>query len=248
MGHTVKAVAQLAGVTIRTLHHYDAIGLVRPGERTESGYRVYGRRDLERLQQVLFFKELGFGLAEIKEILERPDFDRRQALLDHRELLTHRKDRIERLIKAVEQTLESMEEGTMLEESVWFDGFDHSRYEEEARQRWGHTDAYRESRERTAAYTEADWSGVAAEQTGILKEIAALADRRPDDPDVLQTIGRMHSLISERFYACSVEMFRGIGELAVTDSRFTATYEKLRPGLAAFYASAVRAYCDRSQT
>ncbi len=245
MGYTVKAVAELAGVSIRALHHYDAIGLVRPGERTQAGYRVYSRGDLERLQQVLFFKELGFGLGEIKAILERPDFDRRQALRDHRELLKHRRDRIERLIRAVERTIESMEEGTMLDETAWFDGFDPGPYEEEARQRWGHTAAYEESRVRTASYTQADWEAVAAEQSGILGGIAAVADRRPDDPEVLLAVGRMHSFISERFYACSLEMFRGLGDLAVSDPRFTETFEKLRPGLAAFYAAAVQAYCDQ---
>jgi DNA-binding transcriptional MerR regulator len=247
VAYTVKAVSDLAGVSIRTLHHYDAIGLVRPRERSEAGYRLYGRSDLERLQQVLFFKELGFGLGEIKEILDRPDFDRRQALLDHRELLTHRKDRIERLIRAVDRTLEGMEEGNSVEERVWFDGFDAAQYEEEARQRWGHTAAYKESRERAAGYGQADWEAIGAEQTAILREIAALADRKPGDPEVLAAVGRMHRFINERFYACSLEMFRGLGDLAVSDSRFTETYEKLRPGLAAFYATAVAEYCGRSR-
>ena len=247
MAYTVKAVSDLAGVSIRTLHHYDAIGLVRPRERTEAGYRLYGRSDLERLQQVLFFKELGFGLEEIREIFDRPDFDRRRALLDHHELLTHRKDRIERLIRAVERTLEGMEEGKTVEERVWFDGFDATQYEEEARQRWGHTAAYKESRERAAAYSQADWEAIGSEQTSILRDIASLADRDPADPEVLAAVGRMHRFINERFYTCSLEMFRGLGDLAVSDSRFTETYEKLRPGLPAFYKEAVAAYCARSR-
>ena len=246
MGYTVKAVAALAGVSVRTLHHYDAIGLVHPDARTEAGYRIYSRSDLERLQQVLFFKELGLGLDEIREILARPGFDRRQALLDHRELLCSRKDRIERLIRAVDRTIASMEEGNALDEKVMFDGFDAGQYEEEVRRRWGHTAAYKESRERTQGYTQADWDVILKEQTGILRGIAALADRRPDDPEVVAAIQRMHTFINDRFYLCPVEMFRGLGDLAVDDGRFTETYEKLQPGLAAFYQKAVHAYCDQA--
>ncbi|MDA8344229.1 MAG: MerR family transcriptional regulator [Thermaerobacter sp.] len=192
MGYTVKMLADLAGVSVRTLHHYDAIGLVRPDERTGAGYRVYHRGDLERLQQVLFFKELGLGLGEIKEVLDQPDFDRRQALLGHKELLRRRKERIERLIRAVDRTLQSMEEGTAVEEKVMFDGFDSAQYEEEVRRRWGHTAAYKESQERMKDYTQADFEAIQREQTEILKAIAALADKPPDDPEVLAEIRRMH--------------------------------------------------------
>ena len=245
MAQTVKAVAELAGVSVRTLHHYDAIGLVRPGGRTEGGYRVYSQRDLERLQQVLFFKELGLGLGEIKKVLDRPGFDRRQALLDHRDLLSRRRDRLGRLIAAVERTLQSMEEGVPMEGNVMFDGFSAAEYEEEVRQRWGETAAYKESRERTKDYTAGDWDAVFTEQTAILQAIAALADRPADDPAVLAEIGRMHRFISERFYACPPQMYRGLGDLAVADERFKRTYEKLRPGLSQFMRQAVHAYCDK---
>lgn len=245
VGYTVKRVADLAGVSIRALHHYDAIGLVSPHERSDAGYRIYSRADLERLQQVLFFKELGFALEEIKAIVEDPAFDRRQALLDHRELLRHRRDRIDRLIRAVDRTLASMQEGTELEERIMFDGFDNAAYAEEARQRWGHTEAYQESQRRTAAYSQADWDAIQAEQTDILREIAALADREPGDPEVQRAVQRMHAFINERFYTCSLDIFRGIADLAVADERFTSTYEKLRPGLAAFFRQAVHVYCER---
>ena len=245
VGYSVKRVADLAGVSVRTMHHYDAIGLVCPHERSGAGYRIYSRADLERLQQVLFFRELGLALEEIKAIVEDPAFDRRQALLDHRELLSHRRDRIDRLIRAVDRTLASMREGTELEERIMFDGFDNVAYAEEARQRWGHTEAYKESQRRTARYSEADWTAIQAEQTDILRQIADLADRAPGEPEVQRAVQRMHAFIDELFYTCSRDVFRGIGDLAAEDERFTATYEKLRPGLAAFFQQAVHIYCER---
>lgn len=248
MSYTVKAVAEFAGVSVRTLHHYDAIGLVRPVARSDAGYRLYSRQDLERLQQVLFFRELGFGLGEIRAVLDSPEFDRLRALHEHRRLLHHRKHRLERLIAVVDRTIASMEEGTTLDEKTMFDGFDPSQYEEEARRRWGHTRAYQESRARMKSYGPAELEAIGREQSAVLQEIAALADRSPDDAQVLAAVGRMHRLINERFYTCSLEMFRGLGNLAVEDERFTRTYERLRPGLAAFYQQAVKAYCDRGES
>ena len=247
VGYTVKKVAALAGITVRTLHHYDTIGLVSPQERSAAGYRMYSRADLERLQQVLFFKELGFGLEEIKAILKNPNFDRRQALRDHRELLRSRKERIERLLKAVDRTLASFEEGMELPEEAMFEGFDNAQYEEEVRRKWGHTAAYKESRERTKAYSQADWNEIMKEQQAILRDIATLADRSSDDPEVLMAVRRMHSLINDHFYTCPLAMFRGLGDLMVEDPRFSETFERLRPGLAAFYRQAVHAYCDQVQ-
>lgn len=244
MGYTVRQVARLSGVTIRTLHHYDAAGLVRP-RRTASGYRSYEREDLERLQQVLFFKELGLGLLAIKAILDEPGFDREKALHEHRRLLILRKERLERLIGAVDGTVEAMKEGYEMDERSLFDGFDPSEYEDEVRRRWGHTEAYRESKARTRGYTKADWKAVAKEQTDLLKGIAGLSDRRPDDAGVLEAVGQMHRFINERFYSCSLDMFRSLGDLAVDDERFKATYEGIRPGFSAFMHAAVSAYCDR---
>ena len=247
MGYTVKMVADLAGVSVRTLHHYDAVGILSPQERSPAGYRVYSHADLERLQQVLFFRELGFGLREIKAILSDPSFDRRQALRDHRELLCSRRERIERLIGAVDGTLASLEGGSELSEEAMFQGFDNAEYEEEVRRKWGHTAAYKESRERAEAYSQDDWNDIMQQQQTILRDIAGLADRSPDDPDVLDAVRRMHNLINDRFYACPLAMFRGLGDLMVEDPRFTDTFDKLRPGLALFYRQAVHAYCDQVQ-
>jgi len=244
MPNTVKAVADLAGVTVRTLHHYDEIGLLKPAEVTGAGYRIYSDEDLERLQQILFFRELGFSLHEIKEIMDSPGFDRRQALLDHRKLLEERQERLGRLIQSVDRTLDSMERGIEMDKKDMFDGFDQSKYEEEARRRWGHTDAYKESMRRTKQYTEADWTAMKEEGRQIQEGVAALMDHGPTDAAVQEWIRRHHKLINDRFYPCSTQMYRGLGDLYVQDERFTATYESVKPGMASFMRSAMHAYCD----
>lgn len=248
MAYTVKAVAEMAGISIRTLHHYDQIGLLQPASVSQSGYRLYADADLERLQQILFFRELGFGLQEIRTIMDDPGFDRRKALLEHRALLTERQERLSRLIQTVDRTLDRMEgERTMNKDEMkaLFDGFDHSQYEEEARQRWGGSRAYQESEERTRRYKKADWEAIKADAGEIYANLAARMDRDPADPEVQQWIGRWHQHINKFFYTCPPEVFRGLGELYVQDERFTANIDKVKPGLAAFMKGAMAIYADR---
>lgn len=246
MAHTVKAVADLAGISVRTLHHFDQIGLLKPIESTPAGYRLYTERDLERLQQVLFFRELGLGLREIKAIIDSPGFDRRQALLSHKQLLLERRDRLTRLIAAVDQTIKAMERGIHMDEKVMFDGFDQTKYEEEARQRWGQTEAYKESLKRTQRYTKEDWAAIQRESGQIEQGIAALMDRSPSDPAVQAYISRHYNQINDRFYACPLEMYRGLGDMYVQDDRFAAHFEAIKPGMARFMQAAINAYCDEA--
>ncbi|MBY6276217.1 MerR family transcriptional regulator [Symbiobacterium thermophilum] len=252
MALTVKAVAELAGISVRTLHHYDEIGLLKPAGQSAAGYRLYSREDLERLQQILFFRELGFSLKEIAAILESPGFDRRQVLLAHREALLQRKARIERLIATVDRTLAAMERedapmDTREEMKELFDGFDPGEYEEEARQRWGGSREFRESAERTRKYTRQGWQRIAAEAGEIYGNIARLMDRDPGDPAVQEWVGRWHEHISKWYYDCSLEVFRGLGEMYVQDERFTRNIDKTKPGLARFLRDAMQIYCDRRE-
>ena len=120
MAYTVKAVADVAGVSIRTLHHYDEIGLLRPASVSHAGYRQYTDPDLERLQQILFFRELGFSLQEIRDIVESPTFDKKQALLTHKQLLLEKQRRLQALILSVDQSIESLERGTTMDKNAMF--------------------------------------------------------------------------------------------------------------------------------
>jgi len=247
MAYTVKAVADLAGVSIRTLHHYDEIGLLKPASVSHSGYRHYTDGDLERLQQILFFRELGFSLQEIRDIVDSPGFDQKQALLTHRQLLLEKQRRLQALIHSVDQSIEALERGTPMDKNAMFEGFDESQLEEyrqEAKARWGHTDAWKQSQERTSRYTKQDWEEIKAEAKDIQNRIAALMDRDPGDPQVQEQIGRWYHHMNDRYYTVHPAMFRGLGDMYVNDHRFMANYEKVKPGMAQFMQQAMHVYAD----
>ena len=182
-GHTVGEVAKLARVSVRALHHYDEIGLLPPSGRTESGYRLYTEIDLERLQQVLFFRELGFALEDVARILKDPLFDRRQALIAQRAMLVEKGERIKAAVALVNRTLDSLGKGTVMNAEEMFEGgFDPAAHEDEANERWGKSDAYAESRRRTKGYTKEDWQRIRAEGDAITADsriYSPRARRRP---------------------------------------------------------------------
>ncbi len=251
MAYTVKKVADMAGVSIRTLHHYDEIGLLRPASTSQAGYRLYTDQDLERLQQVLFFRELGFSLPETKAILDNPHFDRREALRTHRKLLLERQRRLNQLIQTVEQTLATMERSTEMKKESMFDGFDMSeierhkeQYKDEVRAKYS-KEIVDESERRVATYGKSDWADIQQESGAINQAMADLMGTDPAGPAVQETIGRWFNLINDRFYTCTPEIFRGLGDLYVQDGRFTATYDKVKPGLAHFMREAMQIYADR---
>jgi DNA-binding transcriptional MerR regulator len=249
VAHTVKAVADLAGISVRALHHYDHIGLLRPASTSPAGYRLYAETDLERLQQVLFFRELGFGLGEIKKIMGSPRYDREGALREHRRLLLEKRQRLDTLIQSVERTLETLGGGTKMSDKEMFEGFDQKQIDawtEEARQRWG-PEQVDESVRRTKHYGKADWQALFAEMGGLTQIIADNMERGPADPTVQAQVARWHRIINERFYDCTLEIFRGLGDLYVDDPRFTANYDKVRPGLARFMRAAMHLYADRQE-
>jgi MerR family transcriptional regulator, thiopeptide resistance regulator len=241
--HTVKAAAHIAGVSVRTLHHYDQIGLLKPAAHSSAGYRLYDDRDLQRLQQVLFFKELGFDLKEVKRILSDPSFDHRAALVRHRKLLLERQERLGRLIKAVDHSLAALKKGKPMDTKM-FDGFDAAQYEEEARQRWGHTDAWKQSQDRWKKLTKQDLADIQQEGKSVIDGLVALSDESPADPRVQALVARHHRQINDRFYTCPVEILRQLGEAYVDDPRFAAFYDQFQTGLATFLRDAIRVYCD----
>ncbi len=243
---TVGEVSELAGVTVRALHHYDEIGLLAPSARSEAGYRLYSHADLLRLQEILVWRQLGFALSEIQVILDEPSYDRGRALRRQRELVDRELERLSGVARALDVALDAHESGTKLEEATMFDGFDHAEYEEEARERWGHTDAYRESTRRAAGYGEREWGEINAESQEIAQAFAqALAAGEPADGAVARGLAERHrQQISQWFYPCSLEMHRGLGELYVADQRFARNYDRVAPGLAAYVRRAIVANAD----
>jgi MerR family transcriptional regulator, thiopeptide resistance regulator len=252
MQHKVGEVARLAHVSVRTLHHYHEIGLLVPSGRSESGYRLYTPEDLERLQQVLFYKELGFGLEEIRAFVADPVFDRREALTGQRDLLARRARRLEAMLRLIDKTLAAMQGGIQMRQDEMFEvfgDFDTSEHEQEARERWGGTETYEESTRRTQRYTKDDWSRFKSESDEVGSSIAALMDEgvEPSDQRAMDAVERHRLLIDSWFYPCSREMHAHLGRIYVADPRFTATYEKVRPGMAQYVCDAAAANAGRPQ-
>lgn len=242
--YQVKEVAELAGVSVRTLHHYDAIGLLAPRERSNSGYRLYDDDDLLRLQQILIGRELGLTLEAIGRALDDPGFDRRQALREQRRQLERRAAETAEMIRAVDRALEHIERGERdTDMKELFDGFDPSKYEAETEQRWGHTEAFKESKRRTQHYSTEDWKRFGVEQAAIMSDAFALlsAGERPDSAAAMAVAERHRLSIDRWFYPCSLAMHRGLSELYESDERFAANIDKFGPGLTAFLSAAIRA-------
>jgi DNA-binding transcriptional MerR regulator len=247
---TVGEVAELAGVTVRALHHYDELGLLSPSGRSDAGYRLYSYDDLARLREILIWRTLGFGLTEIGSLLDDPKHDRLAALERQRELIEREIDRLGALAAAVDAAIAAHVNGTRIEETSMFEGFDASQYEEEARERWGHTEAYQESMRRAGQYGEGEWREIRTEAEAITRELVALmrAGQPANGPEARALAERHRQHISRWFYPCSPAMHRGLGEMYVADERFTQTYEREAPGLAAYVHDAIVANADAQET
>lgn len=245
--YSVRELARLAGVSVRTLHHYDQIGLLTPSSRTAAGYRQYGADDLMRLQQILFFKELDVPLSEIRAILDDPNFDQVEALESHRRLLQLRAERLAQLLRTVDKTIEKLIEDTMtLTNEELYEGFSKEQiesYESEARERWGSTSAYQESRKRVGNMSKAQWNAVKDQGDEATRLMAGLMGRDPADPEVQAAIAKHHAWI-ENFYTAPAEMYAGLGQMYAADERFRAFYDNYAPDLADFMRDAMVIYAD----
>ena len=252
-GLPVGEVARLAGVTVRTLHHYDEIGLLRPGGRTAAGYRLYDEADLLRLQRVLAYRELGLTLEEVGALLDGADAVDEVALLRRqRDALAERITRLQQVLAAVTTTMEARTMGIELTPAEILEVFgddDPTRHADEAAERWGDTDAYQQSQERARRYTKADWQQVKAEQDASTARYADVMRRgvAPTDPEAMDAAEAHRQLISRWFYDCPPQMHRGLGDLYVADPRFTAHYDAHEPGLAQWVRDAVHANADRAE-
>lgn len=253
MQYTIKALAELAGVTTRTLRWYDSIGLLRPGAVTPAGYRLYGPAEVERLQQILFYRELGLPLGEIRAILDNPAFDRQAALQSHLAELNRRKERMEALILTVEKTLHALEGGSAMTDQEKFEGFkadmvrqNEARYGRESREKYG-DEAVDRANARTMGLTREQycrWKGLEEE---ILTRLTRVV-RAGEDPagEEGQAIAALHrEWCSFTLGAYDPKRHAGLGELYVADERFAAYYDREEPGCARFLRDAIARYTEQ---
>ncbi|MGN9845809.1 MerR family transcriptional regulator [Nonomuraea sp. H19] len=253
MSFSVGQVARLAGITVRTLHHYDEIGLLTPGQRTNAGYRRYTDADLVRLQQILLYRELGFPLEEIAVILDEPHTDELTHLRRQHELLTRRAQHLHNVIAAVERAMQAHTMNITLTPAERFEIFGDFRpedHEPEVERRWGHTHHYAESRRRVASYTKADWLELKAEAAAINDDLVAAckAGLPADGPHAMDLAERHRGHIVRWFYDCDHDIHRCLGDLYVDDPRFTATFDAIAPGLAGYLRQAIHANARRAGT
>ncbi|TFV64801.1 MerR family transcriptional regulator [Geodermatophilus sp. DF01-2] len=246
----VGEVAALAGVTVRTLHHYDRIGLLSPSGRTASGYRQYAPADLERLHRVLLYRELGFPLEEVATLLDDPDADPAEHLRRQHRLLLDRLERTRAMVAAVEKEMEARTMGIDLTPEEKFELFGDwlpEEYEAEAEQRWGDSEAWAQSQRRTRGYTKDDWLRIKAEGDDVERRFAeALRSGVPaDSPQAMDLAEEHRRSIQRNFYDCPPAMHAGLGRMYVEDERFTAYYERVAPGLAQYVSTAVQANAAR---
>ncbi|MFC8388646.1 MerR family transcriptional regulator [Streptomyces sp. NPDC057238] len=254
MSYSVGQVAAMAGVTVRTLHHYDKAGLLSPGERSHAGYRLYSEADLVRLQQILFYRELGFPLEEIAAIFEDPQANALERLLARQRQLNQEIARLQRLAKVAERAIEVQKTGVPLtpeERSEVFGevAFDLS-YATEAELKWAHSQGQREAMARATAHTKEDWRRLMGEAAAWRAELLAAFDEgEPSDGERAMDLAEEHRLhITRWFTSCPPDMHRRIADDFVADSRAFALVvppSQQRPGLAAYTRDAVYANAAR---
>lgn len=241
---TIGQLARMAGVTVRTLHHYDAVGLVTPSARSDSGYRHYSTAEVARLQEILFFRELGLPLEAIKELVDTPDYDRQATLAQHRVLLEQRAEHLLAMLDAVDRAIQAEIEGVVMTNEEMLDvfgAFDPTEHATEAEERWGHSDAYRESARRTAQYSKADWAEIGREAEEINQAFLDQMAAGTAAGNAAAIVDRHREHISKWFYECTPEIHAGLGQMYIGDARFTENIDKAGEGLAHYMADAIAA-------
>ncbi len=239
---TVHEVSQLAGISIRTLQYYDSIGLLRPSAHSDSGYRLYSDNDLEKLQQILLFRELEFPLKEIKEIINRPDFDRSKALEQQIQLLTLKKEHLENLI-TLAHGIKAIGGNTMD-----FSAFDKTKldeYAKEAKAAWGHTPEYKEFEEKEKNRTPEDQVNLAADIMDIFKAFGKIKSQDPASEEAQVLVKQLQDFITEHFYICTNQILSGLGQMYAAGGDFTINIDNAGgKGTAEFANAAIQIYCQ----
>ena len=241
----IKEFAKLTGVSVRTLHYYDEIGLIKPAlVDAQNGYRFYDENSLLRMQEILFYRELDFPLKSILEILSSPDYDKQKALAEQRKLLGLKKERLERIIDALDGATKGKVTMTAFDNSDYETA--RKQYEVEAKQRWGETDAYKEHQEKTADYSKDKWQEV---NDGLMTIFAKFAECKQngntaDSDDSQALVKELQNYITENYYTCTKEILAGLGQMYIADERFKTNIDKNGNGTTEFISKAIESYIN----
>ena len=240
----INEFAKLTGVSVRTLHYYDEIGLLKPAfVDAQNGYRFYDENSLVSMQEILFYRELDFPLKSIRNIMSSPDYDKEKALSEQRKLLSLKKERLERIINALDDAKKGKVTMTA------FDNNDYEiarkQFEAEAKERWGETVAYKEQAKKTANYSKDKWQEV---NNGLMTVFAKFAECRQkgnsaDSAEAQSLVKELQAYITENFYTCSNEILAGLGLMYVSNERFKTNIDKNGDGTTDFVSKAIEVYC-----
>ena len=239
--YKISEISKISGVSIRTLQYYDEIGLLKPAKVTERGYRMYDDTNLSKLGEILLLRELEFPLKQITEILTYPGYDRKSAIDGQIELLTMKKERLEKLIAFAEKVKKGETD------KMDFKAFDNREYENlqaEAKERWGKTDAYKEFEDRSKNKTKDSLMRSGAEMMKIFAELGDIKDRGPESREAQLLVKKLQDFITENYYTCTKEILASLGVMYTADERFTASIDNAGgAGTAEFAGKAIEYYC-----
>ena len=236
---TVKEVSEKTGVSVRTLHYYDEIGLLRPDGTSEAGYRLYSHENLKRLQSILLLRELEFPLKAIKRILDDPDTDKAAAMEQQIRLLTMKRNRLSGLISLAER----IRKGEDIVDLKSFDKSHIDKYAKEAKERWGDTEEYKEYEKRTGPYGMDQWRAVTQSIEDCFVGFGAIKDKGPASEEAKLQAKALRDTITANYYNCTKEILAGLGEMYTADERFRANMDVHGEGTAEFMRAAIGAYC-----
>ncbi len=242
----IKEFADFTGVSVRTLHYYDEIGLLKPAiTDKDNGYRYYNNESAERMFEIIFLRELDFSLKSIKDILSSPDYNKKEAYRKQKELLLLKKSRLDRLILA----LDKAEKGEFDMKSLNNKEYESAKnsYEKEVKEKWGHTQAYKESREKTAEYSANKWNDVNEGLMAVFGEFAQVKKDgfAADSNEAAAIAKKLQAYITENFYTCTKEILSGLGDMYVFDDRFRENIDKYGKGTAEYAREAIKNYCSK---
>lgn len=239
---TVNEVSKLTGVSVRSLHHYDAIGLLKPAKVTEAGYRLYGDDELKRLQNILLFRELQFPLKQIRTILDSPEFDQKEALAQQIRLLELQLKHTQELISFARRL---QEKGVNGMDFKAFDNKEMEQYEKEVQERWGNTKAYDEYQQKTKGRTDMEQAEIGSQLMELFAEIGKLRQSAPSEQIVQEKVAGIQAFITEHYYQCTKEILSGLGRMYVDDERMKRNIDKAGgEGTAVFVSEAIAVYCN----
>jgi len=252
MNYTINQLAKIADISVRTLHHYDAIGLLSPERNPKNEYRTYGEKDLLVLQQILFFRELGFNLKDIKKIITSKDFNIERALKEHKMMILIKKRRIEELLETIDKTINKVTKNKPMADQELYEGFSKEELEawnKEAKERWGETPQYKQSVGKYESLTHEEKLAMKKRGDELMEEITENIDKDPGSPEVQALVQRHYDAL-RFFYEPSMQMYRGLADMYVGyqgDKRYRQYFEKYHKDLPEFMQKAIHIYCDRHE-